>query len=189
MRRIVSKEEQSKKQRRNQIIVGVVLILVMIVSTFGIVRDSFGNESSTSVKYSGIEFVKQNGFWIAEIGGFNLIVRYNPYETEKISAQLNSLETYYDIPLYLSSENNEAIYEIYNNFEKIAERIQMACLEKNNCDENLPVKSCENNFIIITKNKTASVVQKDNCVFISGPEENLTKITDDALFEIFGIEQ
>ena len=34
----------------------------------------------------------------------------------------------------------------------------------------------------------ANIYQQENCVFIEGPRENLTQITDEFLFKITGIE-
>ena len=72
--------------------------------------------------------------------------------------------------------------------EQIVQRIQPACLDKE-CDEdeNLAVKNCTDNFIIIKKDDVSKIEQEDNCVFISAPQENLTRITDEFLFKILSI--
>ena len=65
--------------------------------------------------------------------------------------------------------------------------MQIACLDSAKCPENLPIKTCEDNFIIIEeKNKTA-ITQENKCIFIQGAKENLTKITDEFLFKVIGI--
>ena len=46
MRKILSKSEQEKKRKRNSIIIGVILMIVMFGSVFGIVVGSFGQNSS-----------------------------------------------------------------------------------------------------------------------------------------------
>ena len=110
---------------------------------------------------------------------------------------LKGLENYYGKPLYLSSVNKESELEINSNLYSFIQRTQPACLEKNEsmgselfeeeCGSDLPVKTCNDNFIIIVESNKSIIEQKDNCVFISGPQENLTKITDEFLFNILGI--
>jgi hypothetical protein len=55
------------------------------------------------------------------------------------------------------------------------------------CEETLPIKTCEDNFIIIKENNFTNIIQEDNCVFIQGPSENLTMVSDEFLFHILGV--
>jgi len=187
MKRIKSKRREAKKQKRNQIIIGSILIFVMFGSVFGILAGSFGKEDTTKINYNGYEFVNQNSLWFVNIGNFNFAFRYNPYEVEESDSELKYLNNYDNKPLYISSDNNEATSEIYANLNQIAQRIQFACLEKEKCEEDLPVKTCENNFIIIKENNSSEIIQDNNCVFIQGAQENLTKLSDEFLFKIIGI--
>jgi len=190
MRRIGSKRKEEKKQKRNQLFVGVVLALILFLSIFGY---SFGGKDAESNKiiYNGYEFVEKDGFWFTEIDGLEFSFRYNPNETEKIDSDLNPLSNYYGLPLYIFSEDIESESEIYRNLlyqNLIIQRMQLACLEGEECeDEELPVKTCEDNFIIIRESNITEVVQEDNCVFIYGKMENLTRITDGFLLKIIGI--
>ena len=92
-------------------------------------------------------------------------------------------------PLYLFSANQEASAEIYNNLYQIVQRMQPACLNEEECDENLPIKTCEDNFIIIEESEEIEIKQENNCVFIRGPQDSLIKITDEFLFKVLGIRQ
>ncbi|MFH1608226.1 MAG: hypothetical protein ABIA78_03765 [archaeon] len=194
MRKIVSKQSESKKKKRNQTILGVFLVVVMLGGVFGVVVNSFGSRDKVSKKitYNGFEFVNQNGFWVTVIGDFTFGFRNNPNEVENINSELNLLNEYSGKPLYIYSENAEAAAEIsgnlfYNN--GIALRKHDACLEGKECEGDLPVKNCSENFIIIEESEKISVIQNESCVFIQGPQKNLTKITDGFLFKILGIEQ
>ncbi len=191
MRKIGSKHDEEKKHKRNQLIIGVILILVMFGSVFGIIVGSFGKEDNTKTEYNGFEFTKQNERWLLNIGDFQFVFRYNPYEVEEIEANssLKYLNNYYNKPLYISSENNEASSEIYMNLESIIERVQSACLEGEKCEGGLPVKTCASNFIIIREGNLDNITQKENCVFIYGSQENLTKVSDEFLFQIMGVRQ
>jgi len=187
MRKIATKKDSRRKNKRNQILIGLLLVFVMVASTFGIITNSFGNSSLKKVEYNGIEFIPQNGFWVTKIGDFIFAFKYNPYESEKSIGKINTLNKYSGLPLYIDSEHPEASYEIYNNFKNVALRITPACIDENDCEENLPIKNCEDNLIIINRNETLKVMQEDNCLFIQGPEENLTRITDGVLYKIVGV--
>lgn len=190
MRKIGSKRKEAKRQKRNQLVVGIVLTLVLFGSIFGYAfRRGGSDEQSNSVTYNGYEFVEENGFWFTEIGNFEFSFRYSPEDIEQINSDLNFLESYYEKPLYISSEDIESSSEIYRNLEPIIERMQLACLEgEEYTNDELVVKTCDDNFIIIKEADVTEVVQEDNCVFISGKAEELTKITDGFLLKIIGVD-
>lgn len=163
----------------------------MFGSVFGYVV--FGSSNNTSelekMQYNGYEFVNQNGFWITSIGNHDFVFVYNPEEVEKSDAQVNLLNSYSQKVLYLSYENDAASIEIFRNLGDIVLRFQGACLqEEENCPEDWPIKDCTNNFIIIREANESKILQEENCVFIEGPRENLTAITDEFLFKVTGIE-
>jgi len=187
MKPIKSKTSEVKKQKRNQLIIGAILIFVMMGSVFGIIVGSFGKENNSKVEYNGFEFIREGSFWFLELGNFDFRFQYNPNQIEEIDVEINSLNNYYGEPLYFSSENNEASYEIALNLEGIVLRMQNACLNESNCEENLPLKTCEDNFIIIKEGNSTSIVQDNNCVFIQAPEEDIIKVSDEFLFHILGI--
>lgn len=188
MRKIISKAKEEKKRQRNQIILGLILIFVMFFSVLGY-SFSGGGESNKEIDYNGFKFYKNEGLWYLELNNSYFIFKNNPYETGNIGieTEINSISDYYNKPLYISSESNEASYEIYNNLGKIAERIQYACISEEKCEGDFPVKTCENNFIIIEKDNQSKIFQNESCVFISGASENLTKITDEFLFNMLNI--
>ncbi len=188
MRRITSKASEIKKQKKNQLIIGIILIIVMFGSVFGVIVNSFGKkENSNEVEYNGFEFVNENGYWKLGIGGYSFVFRNNPYEVEEIETEINYLNSYSGKPLYISSEFSEATTEIYYNLEQIVLRTQNACLEGEKCEGDYPVKTCEDNFIIIEEKNESNIIQDNNCVFIQGSEEDIIKVCDEFLFHIFGI--
>lgn len=190
MRKIVSKESEAKRRKRNQIIVGVILIFVMFGSVFGIVINNFGGDENSENKiiYNGIEFFKNNNYWFATIGEFDFIFRYNPEEVVSIKGEVDKLNVYSGQVVYIYSEDETSEIEIYRNFQEIAQRMQKACIEGLECpDENLPVKTCDDKFIIIQESNVADIVQNKSCVYIQGESKELTKITDEFLFKTIGI--
>jgi len=199
MRKIASRKDKEKKQRLNQFIIGGVLIFIMFFSVLGYSLQGDEDNSQTEVNkvnYNGFEFVSQNGFWVLELGNFQFVFQNNPEQTElnesvNISSEINPLNYYSGKPLYIFSENDDTKLEIYRNlypdFNSIVQRMQDACPEDEECTEDVPVKTCEDNFIIIRESEDNKIIQKDNCIFIEGKNENLVKITDEYLFKVLGI--
>jgi hypothetical protein len=195
MRKITLKHTKRKKDRMKQFIVWGVLF-IMLFSTIGY---SFLGRESESIKkldYNGFEFTNQNGFWLLNIGNLEFAFKYNPNEVEEINSELKYLDNYYEKPLYIFSESNEATSEIYTNLNQVVLRMQPACLEEDilkeynvskECDKTLPTKTCEDNFIIISETNDTKLIQDKNCVFIQDRQENLLKITDEFLFQTLGI--
>ena len=189
MRKIISKKEQERKAKKNQWIVGIILVFIMFFSVVGYAFVGRDKEENEKVIYNEFEFVEQNGFWHTQIGNFEFVFSYNPNEIIEQKNELNYVNDYYDKPLYISSEDYKASSEIYNNLNRFVLRMQNACTEEQECEENLPVKTCEDNFIIIKKSNETRLSQEENCVFIEAPEEELPKLTDEFLFQILGIRE
>ena len=189
MRRLITKEEEEKHKKRNRIAIGIFLAFVMILSTIGFALQSNPGSTSTGseekVTYNGITFVYQNGFWT--LG--SLVFSYNPNQLPEVSiGTLNSIDSYKAKPLYMSSENDDAKNEIYVNMVNFASRIQEACVEGAECqDTTLPVKSCDENLVIIEESNSTMIRQDRNCVYIQGSKEELVKLADVFLFRTMGI--
>jgi hypothetical protein len=190
MRKIISKEEAGKKKKRNQIVVGLVLAFVMLTSVIGYSFMSGEKPTATNkITYKGFNFINQNGFWTLTIGSYNFAFTYNPNEVPKINSQINLLNQYSGKPLYISSKNPSIELEIYRNLDQVILRRQYACLQTENCtDASFPIKTCDDNFIIIQESNNIDIKKDKNCIFIQGPRENLTAVTDEFLFKIIGVE-
>jgi len=190
MRKITSKYKEEKKRKRNGIIIGLILVGIMVLSILG--YSFLGEEKNNNTEkiiYNNFEFENVNGFWTTKINGIPFAFKYNPTQINETESNLTSLD-YYNKPLYISSENKEAESEIYRNLfyqNQIVQRMQYACLEGEVCEGDFPVKTCEDNFVIIKEANESKIIQKDNCVFIEGKQEDLTKISDEFLYRIFGI--
>ena len=196
MRKISFKRDEERKKRMNQLILGLLLIFIMLFSTLGYSfsgfnKDEEDKEGVEKVTYRGLEFSKQNNFWLLNKDGINFIFRYNPVELGGLNHGLIflNINNYYGKPLYIHSENTEAEFEIYRNLDRIAQRIQYACLEdEQNCKKELPIKTCEDNFIIIKQGNSSEITQENNCIFINGQtEDELVKLTDEFLFKLLGM--
>ena len=105
IRNLESKQDIEKRQRKNQWIIGGILIIVMLGSTFGYAFYQLGNKTDVSkAEYNGYSFLDENGFWTTTIGSSKFIFKYNPNQVERIPTKLNYLNSYSGLPLYISSE-------------------------------------------------------------------------------------
>ena len=191
MRRIVSKHHKRKTIRRNQLILGAFLIFVMFGSVLGFALQggskNFQEDSSSTITHNGLDFENINGRWITNINGLNFVFQYNPQLLGNSVQTTRIINDYSQRPLYVNSENLDAESEIFINLGQIASRIQLACLEGEEClDKTLPTKTCEDNFISIKIANESGIRQDGNCVFIYGPERSLLRNVDSFLLDILG---
>ena len=192
MQKIVSQEIKSKKQRRNQLIIGIILIGLMLVSVGGYAFYGNGGESSglQKIKYNGYEFNLQNNYWVLKLGGYTFGFSNRPDSINSSEVFLNGLDSYSGEPLYIDSTNNEATYQISMNLDQVAQRIQPACVENSSCVKDspeLPVKTCEDNLIIIIESNSSSIRQENNCVYIEGNNKEILSLVDEFLYKIIGV--
>lgn len=197
LRKIGSKEEDEKKNKRNRLILALLIGFIMVFSTFATGIYLFGgddndNNNSEEVEYNGYNFFKQGNFWVVQAGEQVFALKNNPNEVPKINSEINLLEEYSDKVLYVYSEDDILKNQIYMNFYDIVLREQDACLEEDKnstyCDDE-PVKTCSDNFIIIKKSSNSNIEQKENCLFIFGNNETLSKIADAFILKVSGIEK
>lgn len=162
----------------------------MILSTVGYAFNRGSSTGAKKINYKGVEFVQQNDYWFATIGGVQFAFRYNPQETEEINGFLTiGISDYSGKPLYVSSDNFDAEIELYRNLDSIILRRQYACLGGETCkNEEYPVKTCQDNFITIKEANTTSISQQDNCIFIEGKREDAIKLIDKFLYKTLGIQ-
>jgi hypothetical protein len=188
MRKINSSQDKIRKQKRNQIIFGILLVIIMVFSTLGYAfggGESSEEEGVERIDYNGKYFFEYGSAWISEEEP-RIFLTNNPQNVSQEFFFVNGIDSYEDQPLYISYNESFSSFFIYDNLSPIALRMQQACLEKG-CKEELPVKNCSNNFIIIEEYLESSVVQEENCVFIKGNSEDLSKLVDSFILEIFGI--
>lgn len=191
MRKLTSKTEEARKNRRNQIFLGMILVFIMLFSILGY---SFqGNveenrESTDKINYNGFEFTKQGDFWLLNKDGINFIFKNSPKEVSAIEFS-GELIDYENKMLYVYSESVEAESEIKTNMLQFVAGIENACPENFNCSDSLPVKKCDENFIIIKESGEEKITREMNCLFLEGRKEELTKVADEFLFNVLGVRQ
>lgn len=194
MKKITLKQNQGKMAKRNQLILGIILVFVMFFSVIGYsFQGAISEEKTTKLIYNNLEFINQNNLWITNFGGLDFVFNNKPNDVKKIYSNINSIESYYNEPIYIYSENSDAERVVYQNLNQVSLRMQKACpdtdiSEKNfECEETLPLKNCTDNLIVIYENNFSSIEQKENCVFIKAPEKNLSMMSEAFLLKILGV--
>ena len=172
------------------LIIGGILVGIMILSTVGYAFNRENSGEEKKITYRGIEFTQQNDYWFATIGGAQFAFKYNPQETEEISSFMTiGINNYAGKALYVSSDNLEGESELYRNLDSIVLRRQYACLKNETCkNKEYPVKTCQDNFIIIKEANISSISQQENCVFIEGSKNDTIKLVDKFLYKTLGLQ-
>ena len=187
MRRLNPKHIEEKSNRQKQLIVGIVLIGVMVFGTLGFAFNfTSGEEKQKKINYRGYDFFAQDGYWLTNVNGVEYVFRNNPNDLEEIGGFVNPVSNYYGKPLYFVSEQNEALYNIYENLEGIALRTGFACIEED-CEGDFPTKTCEDNLIIIKEGDSNEITQEGGCVFIVAEPGNLGYVAEIFLLKTIGI--
>ena len=165
-------------------------MFLMVGSTLGYaIQSNLGGNTATTgnnpeIEYNGFKFTYTNGFWV--FGSF--VFRNSPKDIPDITGDdLKNIESYRDMPLYIQSSSEEAENEAYLNLGQVVERIQKACTDDSDCVGGLPIKTCDDNFIIISESEKESIRQDRGCVYIEGKKENLVMLVDQFLFKILGV--
>ena len=185
MRKIRTQADIDKSRRKNQFLIGGVMIALLV---FSIVGYSFAsgdkNDDTSNVNEMGIDFFKQNGFWLAEIDGAVFSFQNLPSEVVDIDANVSiGLSQYSGQPLYFVNPS-EGTAEILNNIGQRVLRYQEACLDNVTCVGDLPIKDCESNLIIFEGGNESSVYQDGNCIFIVGDS---LRATDAFLYKVLQV--
>lgn len=184
MKKIVTPEEKEKKNRRNRTIIGIILAVILILSTAGYAIINMGNSSvqNPAVKYNNYQFTRTSDVWTTQISGYTFYFHYLPNET--LGQTSKTINDYTKKTLYLAQDSIEN-YEITRNLGYFIDRAQVACLDSDNCTSDLPVKNCSDNIIIIKQEGFNKISEDNNCVYIF--ENESYKEIDAFLFKILGI--
>jgi hypothetical protein len=185
MRRIGSRAEAERIKKRNQIIVGGALIVIMLLSIIGYSFSSEEQENNDNkVSEFGLDFYKQNGVWLTQIGDSIFSFQNLPSEVLEVDVNVSvDINTYSGQPLYFVNPE-QGVSDILNNLGPYVLRYQEACLINSTCQGDLPEKSCDNNLIVYIPGNESRVYQEDSCVFILGDS---VLATDAFLYKILQI--
>ena len=187
MRRLETQGEKEKKEHRLKTVIGVILGLIMLLGTAGYAFMGFGrnsDDSGTKVTYNGLDFYSAGDYWQLNTGQNVFYFSYLPNETRSVILG-KTVQDYSGKSLYFI-EDSVAAQEISRNLGAFADRMSFACFEGMNCsDDNLPVKNCSSNVIIIRESNFSAITEEDNCVYIMSNDS--VRDADAFMYRLFGI--
>lgn len=196
MRKIKSMADIQRIQRRNNIILGLVMILLLVVSTAGYSIMSADSDGNDVVNENGFDFIRDQALWKVVIGDEVFAFQNLPSEVSDVEVNLDiQLGTYSGQPLYFVNPG-EGTNEILSNIGRYILRYQESCLQQDgervavggedetSCDGDFPVKDCSSNLIVFETGNETRVYSEENCVFISG---DTLRGSDAFLYKILGI--
>ncbi|MEK6893164.1 MAG: hypothetical protein AABX07_03080 [Nanoarchaeota archaeon] len=182
MRRIETQEEKEKRQKRRTRVFGMIMLLIMVISTIGYAFITFQEDSNGSKKSAG-QAQAQNfdSRWILDYNGQQMALSSSKESLANISTAIFlDINNYAGNPVYIDSGNSSIIlYELASNLESYASKVLPACYGV--CDLNLPEKNCSSFLIVYEKANENKVYQQENCVFIEGD----VRAADAFLYKIF----
>lgn len=192
MKKLLTQKQKDKKQKIKQLIVGIILISLMLISTAGYAMNGNSKDSIKVIEYHGIKFTRSNNYWSFNYNGNQFNTLYNPTEVDSISVSNKLLlKDYNQKPLYIVGPLGEPALEIIRNLNPFILRVNSACISKEDCTENAPIKDISKDNIIIIQEpeqgQKESIFQQEKAVFITAYYENQTKYADAFLFSALGI--
>lgn len=188
----MSEKDLNKKRKRNQYILGIILIIVMFGSVFGVVVDFFNSEnnSSTELNYKGYPLINENNVYLLTIGEKTFYFSTNPNEASKFK-EINmtiTIPSFVGVPVYIDSKEYFSTQEIYQNIYGYPERIQPACIDEKDCtDSSLPIKNCENYVVVVREAQENKIYERENCIFIEATNDDLPLVVDAFLLKLLGL--
>jgi hypothetical protein len=160
MRKIGTEKEIERKKKRNTIIISIFMLGVLIVGTvgYGLVYNQGNSDNGQQ------NTVADNA---VSIGNQLFYLSHSRTEVAEIPVTISkNIESYSNLPLYISSSNQGVIIELASTIGRYSWRVQEACF--GSCEQDLPEKTCTDNLIIWEESEFNNVYQEQNCIFIEG---------------------
>ncbi len=181
MNPISSLKERENKEVRNRRIGGIVIIVLLVLSTLGFALSivKFGGDSSTGETTQG--FTRNGIYWMYTAGSQSYYFTYHPTE---LNLSFTSNKTLIDLAgkkVYIDSNIRGSLQEVSNSLGSYLGGLNEACYGP--CERDLPEKDCSSDMLVLRENSIESIREKDGCIFIDG---NL-KTVDSFLYRMLGI--
>lgn len=188
IKRISSKANQQAEDEKRQgwvKIVGVLLLLILAISSIGYAFISSEDNSEADVKIEEGKIVEQNGRWFTILSGRQISFSSSLESVQNITDTSKAgINDYYQQNLYYVDANDILFSEFSQNIGLYALKVQPACY--GSCELDLPEKNCSDNLIIWNRTAVENrVYQEDNCVFIDGDIRSVNAF----LYRVFGLKK
>lgn len=194
IKKLQSRKEQEKKHKKQQRWLGIGLIFIMFGSVFGVVVAFFSTQDPNEPvqeTYLGYDLNQGAGFYILTVGNNNIYLNTDPNNFNSLDYSINiskMVTMFVGNPLYIDSSDSYSYQTLEQNLFTYANRIVAACIDELDCsNDNLPIKTCEDNIIIVKESSENKIYEDNNCIYIEGNYEDVTALTDIFLLRVFGI--
>ena len=157
----------------------------------------------TNYMYNGFVFVKVGPLWYTQWKVdnyiFNVPLHYGPLELKVVIAEgqlderFNTGSYYITFDPYGSDFSYVAVSagEIGRNLvEGLGAKIKSSCYQNHTVCAGKPIITCENtneSVIFIKESNESKIVMQGNCLILQGKGEELLKVTDRVILQLYGI--
>ncbi len=182
MQKIKTASTLALAEQRRRRVGGIVIITLLLLSTAGFALNGVGNSGNNVSQDDGPFYNGQ--YWIYNLAGQQYSFTNSAEEVDfgAVSGLQKNLADFSGNQIYIDSNSNAALQEIYLNLGRHAGRIGEACY--GSCEKDLPEKTCSAEPMIVVRiSEQQSVREEQNCIFIDGD----LKIVDAVLYKILGI--
>jgi len=185
-----------KKKIDKKKLMGWIIIILMVLSVFGIVGSFFAQDpdSANKVEYNGFILYNRTSLWQMQSGDQWYTFQYFPSELENLSLTSNLGEWLNTEKVYLGYVPNDEL-NVENHLNSIGLVLynmkiipQKACAEEKDCPD-IPILNCDENVgIIMQSGQESSIITDKKClVLIAEDEEELRKLTERVIYSLLGV--
>ena len=167
----------------SKIILTIFIAFIMVTSVIGFIWSSGSTEDNFEIlEYNNHEFKNVNGKYLLDINSNEYIFDNSPYDLGDINLDNFNLESNKYYILFDPSDKDlnmeYSIQKLYLVLSSLGINVQLACSKEEGCDNNLPIKTCED-YSFYFKKSTNTKIYKDNlCLVIEGNNEGMSKAID-----------
>jgi hypothetical protein len=186
---------ERRSEKTKQIIIGVVIALIMILSTFGII---IGSQSS-GLQYGTYKFEVVNNQYVTKINNQQMSFYFFPSQVDYInlsSAITNKLKESYFVMITFNPDDksNLPVVELIRfDFSQLLGKVAYSgVLAPSEQYAELPVITCANAtlqtpVILFNVTDTPSIIDENNCIYLNARGTDFLMLRDRILYSYFGV--
>ena len=186
---------EKKSDKAKQVVMGIVIALIMVLSTFGII---IGNQTS-SLSYNGYKFRLSGNQYVTKINGKEMIFYSLPSQSDFINVSSsipNKIKEAYIVMLTFNPADtvNIQIIELvrFDLSQSLNKVILDGVLNVSTDYPSLPLITCANAtlktpVIIMNMSDTPGIVDIDNCIYLNARGTEFLRMRDRLLYSYYGV--
>jgi len=191
-------KRERESDKKKQVIVSVALSLLMILSVFGVMIGSFGNNE---MRYGKFKFEVQNNQYVTKINNQEMAFYFLPIQTDYInlsSSVTNKLKESYMIMTTFDPSDalNIQIMEVvrFDLAQTLGKVVVPGVLNQSADYAEVPIVTCANAtlqtpVIVLTMSDNTSIEEVDNCIYFKARGTEFLRLRDRLLYSYYGVIQ